>query len=124
MRRLTSPTEHPPAQQVGFTGRTHFHRRIGDISAGLPWVNTPPPLQLLEMTRQWGSCSASGQIILNPHLVKAPMEAVEYVIVHELVHLKVHDHSSEFTALLDRHVPGWRGTKRNLDAMVEVLMAE
>ncbi len=106
-----------------YHARDYFHRRIGDISAGLPWVNTPPPLQLLEMKRQWGSCSTSGQIILNPHLVKAPRAAVDYVIIHELVHLKVHDHSPEFTALLDRHVPGWRGTKRNLDAMVELLLS-
>ncbi len=107
-----------------FHAQDYFHRRIGDISAGLPWVNTPPPLQLLEMTRQWGSCSTSGQIILNPHLVKAPREAVDYVIIHELIHIKVHDHSPEFTALLGQYMPDWRSTKRSLDAMVEVFLTE
>jgi len=46
------------------------------------------------------------------------------VIMHELVHLKVHDHSAEFTALLDRFTPDWRSTKRSLDAMVEVFLTE
>lgn len=107
-----------------FHARNYFARRIGEISTRLPWVVATPPFRLQEMTKQWGSCSSSGEVILNPHLVKAPREAVDYVITHELVHLKVHDHSPEFTALLDQYIPDWRSTKRSLDAMVEVFLTE
>lgn len=76
------------------------------------------------MSRQWGSCSPTGQIILNPHLVKAPRQAVDYVLIHELAHLIHHNHSPEFFQVLDREVPDWTQHKRVLDDMVEQLTNE
>jgi predicted metal-dependent hydrolase len=87
-------------------------------------MDTEPPMRLLEMQKQWGSCSPSGQVILNPHLVKAPRECIEYVIVHELAHLKHHDHGAEFWKLIDTYVPGWQTAKKTLDAMSELLLTE
>ena len=55
----------------------YFTRRIDALSAQLPWITDAPPFRLLEMTRQWGSCSPDGQIILNPHLVKAPRDCID-----------------------------------------------
>lgn len=101
--------------------RDYFARQIDEQSAKLPWINHPPAFRLLEMTRQWGSCSPTGQVILNPHLIKAPRECIEYVIVHELAHLKYHDHSPEFFDLVSRYAPGWEKPKKLLDRMVEVL---
>lgn len=101
--------------------RDYFARQIDQQSKKLPWIDQPPPFRLLEMSRQWGSCSTQGQVILNPHLIKAPRECIEYVIVHELAHLKHHDHSSEFFDLVSQHAPGWQKPKRLLDRMVEVL---
>lgn len=101
--------------------RDYFAKRITDASQRLPWMDEVPPFRLLEMNKQWGSCSAEGQVILNPHLVKAPRECIEYVVLHELAHLKHHDHGPEFWKLLDVYSPRWRQSKWVLDAMVEVL---
>lgn len=76
------------------------------------------------MKRQWGSCSPSGEIIINPHLIKAPRDAIEYVLIHELAHLKHHDHGADFWGLVDQHVPEWRKSKHQVDALVEVILGE
>lgn len=99
----------------------YFSRRLRELAAELPWVDAKPPFRLLEMKRQWGSCSAKGEIILNPHLIKAPRDCVDYVLIHELAHLKHHDHGLEFQRILERHVPNWRSTKRGLDGLVELV---
>ncbi len=104
--------------------RDYFARQIDHQSEMLPWLNQPPPFRLLTMSRQWGSCSPQGQVILNPHLVKAPRECIKYVIVHELAHLKHHDHSPEFFDLVSLHAPGWEKPKKLLDQMVEVLASD
>jgi hypothetical protein len=57
---------------------------------------------------RWGSCSTRGTLSFNWRLVLAPPEVLEYVVVHELLHLREHNHSKAFWALLDRHRPGWR----------------
>ena len=103
--------------------RDYFIGKVDYLADRLPWVDKVPPVRLLSMEKQWGSCSPSGRIILNPHLIKAPRECIEYVIIHELAHLKHHDHGPDFQKLIDIHVPDWRKTKRQLDAMVEVVMA-
>ena len=56
----------------------------------------------------WGSCSARGTLSFNWRLVLAPLEVLDYVVVHELCHLRVPDHSRRFWTLLERHRPQWR----------------
>lgn len=104
--------------------RDYFAQKISMLSAKLPWVKQQPSFRLLAMEKQWGSCTASGQLLLNPHLIKAPRECIEYVIAHELAHLKHHDHGPEFWKLIDNAVPGWGPAKKKLDAMVETLTSE
>lgn len=105
-------------------GRDYISRRIDALTTTLPWVDTPPSFRLLEMSRQWGSCSPSGEIIINPHLIKAPRNCIDYVLIHEMAHLKYHDHGTEFWRLIDSHVGDWRSSKRHLDSLVEMLLVE
>jgi predicted metal-dependent hydrolase len=105
-------------------GRDYFARRIDCLVKTLPWVTTPPTFRLLDMTRQWGSCSPTGEVILNPHLIKAPRACIDYVLVHELAHLKHHDHGPQFWKLIDAHAGDWRKAKHHLDGLAELLLAE
>nr|WP_305848798.1 M48 family metallopeptidase [Vibrio injensis] len=50
--------------------------------------------------KQWGSCSTKGKLMLNPYLVKAPKESIDYVILHELCYIADHNHSEKFWRLL------------------------
>jgi predicted metal-dependent hydrolase len=59
----------------------------------------------------WGSCSSRGTLSFNWRLVLAPIDVVDYVVVHELCHLRVPNHSRRFWALLERHRPDWRARR-------------
>jgi len=75
-----------------------------------------PNLQIRKMKRRWGSCTKSGGIIFNLNLVKAPLDCIEYVVVHELCHLKVHDHSRRYYDLLTKCMPDWEQKKKRLNS--------
>lgn len=104
--------------------RDYFAQRIIATCKALPWVQDAPPFRLLEMSTQWGSCAVGGYVLLNPALVKAPRECIDYVIIHEVCHLREHNHSPAFFKLLSLAVPGWEATKLKLDQMAEVLLNE
>lgn len=68
------------------------------------------------MRTKWGSCNtSSSNIRLNTDLAKKPPECLDYVILHELAHLRVRKHSEEFFALLDQGLPQWREVRRLLN---------
>lgn len=67
-----------------------------------------PSLKIRAMRARWGSCASHGGINLNLWLLRAPQECVDYVVVHELCHLREFNHSPRFYALMDRVMPDWR----------------
>jgi hypothetical protein len=95
--------------------REVFAQRMQVIAGPLQWVHELPPVRLQFMKRQWGNCSPLGRITLNPWLVRAPRQAIDYVLLHEMCHLKHHNHSRAFYSTLDRHMPDWREIKEQLD---------
>ena len=70
------------------------------------------------MTTRWGTCNTNTRKIwLNLQLAKKPIECLEYVILHELAHLKVKNHGKDFIAILDTYMPYWRDTRKLLNEL-------
>lgn len=74
-----------------------------------------PKLQIRKMKKRWGSLSKNGILTLNSDLIRAPKECIEYVIVHELCHLKFQNHGTGFQRLLERTLPDWKKRKKRLE---------
>jgi len=104
--------------------KNYFERRLELLSDKIPWVEETPSIKLITMKKQWGSCSPNGNIHLNPWLIRAPVDCIDYVITHELCHLREHNHSKKYYELLQRHYPNWKHVKAKLDGMAELLLAE
>ena len=101
-----------------------FARRFEAVVDQVTWLDAIPAWRTLAMQKQWGSCSPEGTILLNPQLVKAPRDCVDYVIMHELCHLLEHNHSPRYYRLLGQLMPGWEPVKARLDGMAELLLNE
>ncbi|MPM28005.1 hypothetical protein SDC9_74522 [bioreactor metagenome] len=72
--------------------------------------------QTKAMKTRWGTCNPkTRKIWLSLSLAKKPVSCLEYVLLHELAHLKVQNHGPEFQAFLDCHMPGWRELKLELN---------
>lgn len=76
-----------------------------------------PELTVRVMTRRWGSYIKGERIILNPLLIQAPKEAIDYVITHELCHMKYKNHDAKFYLLLETKSPSWHKTKEKLELL-------
>jgi len=71
-----------------------------------------------KMRTKWGTCNASaGRIWLNLELAKKPTHCIEYIVVHEMVHLLEHSHNSRFVAFMDKFLPPWRQYKDELNKL-------
>lgn len=75
--------------------------------------------QIKEMKTMWGSCNAKHRSLLfNLQLARVPKECIEYVVVHELTHLKVQNHNKIFEALLTQRLPNWRNLRQTLNSFI------
>ena len=90
--------------------REIFTRVIRELLPRFDALGVPRPtkLKVRAMTSRWGTCSRAGVITLNRHLLKAPLECVEYVAAHELCHLRHHGHDARFYGLLAMIIPDWK----------------
>lgn len=72
-----------------------------------------------KMKTKWGSCNpASRRVWLNLELAKRPVQCLEYIVVHELVHLIERNHTDRFTVLMDGFMPNWRACRELLNSGV------
>jgi len=78
---------------------------------GLP----APSIMIRRMKTRWGSLSPNGTLTLNVELIRAPKECIEYVITHELCHLKHRQHDAAFYRLLEQRMPDWQKRKHKLE---------
>ena len=85
---------------------TQLRRRVAYWSERL---NTKPRVvRVQRMTRKWGSCSTNGIVTLAADLMNQSRAFQDFVIAHELLHLRVPNHGKLFKASMSVHVPGWR----------------
>jgi predicted metal-dependent hydrolase len=73
--------------------------------------------EIRRMRNRWGSCTSGGRILLNPELIAAPKPCIEYVITHELCHLKELNHGPAFYRLLKKLMPDWEQRRERLNAV-------
>lgn len=76
----------------------------------------PSDFSLRDMHTRWGSCNTqTGKLWFSLSLSEKPAEQIDYVILHELCHLRVPNHSAAFKSLLDTYMPDWRERKKRLN---------
>ena len=118
---LTVRKESTASQREAFVNEWYRALLKEKIELYLPkWENITGLLcdswQTKYMTTRWGTCNTNTRKIwLNLQLAKKPIECLEYVILHELAHLKVKNHSKDFVAIMDQYMPYWRETKKLLN---------
>lgn len=80
-----------------------MRRRIAE------WANAlkarPTQIRIQQMTRKWASCSSAGRVTFSRELLDQPAAFQDYVIVHELLHLRIRNHGKLFAATLRAHLP-------------------
>jgi predicted metal-dependent hydrolase len=74
-------------------------------------------IKVRKMRSSWGNCRSNGLITFNYNLIKAPIELIDYVIIHELCHLLQPNHSNKFYQLQASILPHWKQLKSQLDQM-------
>lgn len=79
----------------------------------------PSSWQTKYMTTRWGTCNTNTKKIwLNLQLAKKPFECLEYVILHELIHLEIKNHNAQFNAKMDQYMPQWREIRKDLNNQI------
>ena len=78
--------------------------------AGVPM----PHVKLASQQKRWGSCDQAGTIRLNWRIIQAPMRLVDYVVVHELVHLRHRGHGRDYWQAVGRVMPDYERRRRDL----------
>jgi predicted metal-dependent hydrolase len=94
------------------SARARLEPRVAALAA-----RTGVPFSRVAIRRQrsrWGSCSTRGTISINACLLFQRAEVVDYLIVHELMHVRHMNHSARFWQAVERHCPGWRALDREL----------
>ncbi|MBC7932019.1 MAG: M48 family metallopeptidase [Rubrivivax sp.] len=96
--------------------KAHFHKRLELCWEKFRRYGMPiPEVRIRKMAKRWGTCTIAGAIYLNPDLIKVSSYLIDYVITHELCHLKQADHSKAFYHLMRTVMPDWEQRKLRLE---------
>ncbi|GEM86397.1 M48 family metallopeptidase [Meiothermus granaticius] len=90
-------------------------RRVEHYCQILGWE--VPPVLIRNQKKRWGSCNAKGELRFNWRLVMAPLELLDYVVVHELAHLKELNHSQRFWRLVEQIMPEYQERHQALNEL-------
>lgn len=95
--------------------RRLVHSRLAFFNQhyGLAWRR----VAIKDQRSRWGSCSVRANLNFNYRLIFLPLELVDYVVVHELCHLREMNHGPAFWALVAETVPDWKRLRRELKAV-------
>ncbi|MBW6515910.1 MAG: M48 family metallopeptidase [Candidatus Cloacimonetes bacterium] len=93
-----------------YQGYQIIPQRVKELSEKFNY--RPNDVKITKAERRWGSCSSKGSLCFSWRLMMAPLEVIDYVIVHELVHLEVRDHSSRFWKRVESFMPDFRQRKK------------
>lgn len=83
-----------------------------------PEAHRPKGLIVRQIQQRWGSMSPAGRLLLNRRLVQAPIDAIDYVITHELCHISEPHHGAAFFDLLNKIMPDWERRKQRLERVM------
>lgn len=87
------------------------------------YVKSFPQIEVKKLKTRWGSCMPfKNKVTFNLSLIKAPIECVEYVVVHELAHFKYQNHSKNFYNLVEIYIPDWKDRRNLLNKEYSILV--
>jgi predicted metal-dependent hydrolase len=93
--------------------------RVRKALASTTWLEVDPPrISVRKLAQRWGSTTRTGHVTFNIELVQLPLPCIDYVVTHELVHLRIPDHSPAFWRMLGRIMPDWRKWQERLSRQV------
>jgi predicted metal-dependent hydrolase len=78
---------------------------------------TPADIKFRKLAKRWGSCTNTNEIIINFDAIKLPFTVIDYIIVHELAHIKHKDHSKDFNREVAKFIPDWKELDKKLCGM-------
>jgi predicted metal-dependent hydrolase len=91
----------------------HFHQRIAHFHTHIT-LTPVTSIRLSNARARWGSCHASGRISLNWRLIHLPRHLIDYVVVHELAHLREMNHSPRFWAVVGGVIADYAARRREI----------
>lgn len=118
--------DHLVASELKLWLRQRARRDVQEIAAqySKQFGLVPRSIRVADMTHGWGSCGSEGNVLINWHLIFAPRKVLDYVVAHELAHLRHRSHDLEFWRYMDGLAPGWEPIKSWLDKHQSELSAD
>jgi predicted metal-dependent hydrolase len=118
---LTARSESTAAQREKILREWYREQLKAEITRRLPAWETVTGLratswQTKHMTTRWGTCNVrTGKLWFNVQLAQKPPECLDYIILHEVLHLKERKHNAHFYGMLDLYMPGWKSINKRLN---------